>query len=83
MPQFFMLAVQEIISIAADKLPNYEAKIKSFYEEHIHSDDEIRFILDGKGEWTEFSHGTWQHQSTGSPICSPGWQLQFCVCCTR
>ncbi|MEW5306061.1 MAG: hypothetical protein WDW38_010002 [Sanguina aurantia] len=39
----------EIISIAADKLPNYEAKIKSFYEEHIHSDDEIRFILDGKG----------------------------------
>lgn len=47
-----LLVLQEIISIAADKLPNYEAKIKSFYEEHIHSDDEIRFILDGKGKST-------------------------------
>ena len=39
----------EIISISKDTLPGYEQKIKTFYEEHIHADEEIRFILDGAG----------------------------------
>lgn len=42
-------SMQEIVSISSTTLPNYEAKIKSFYEEHIHADDEIRYILDGQG----------------------------------
>lgn len=39
----------EIISISKDTLPGYEDKIKTFYQEHIHTDEEIRFILDGSG----------------------------------
>lgn len=39
----------EVIEISKDKLPGYEDKIKMFYEEHIHSDEEIRYILGGTG----------------------------------
>lgn len=39
---------QDIITITP-AMPKYEAKIKSFFEEHIHDDEEIRYILDGSG----------------------------------
>ncbi|KAI2654742.1 1,2-dihydroxy-3-keto-5-methylthiopentene dioxygenase [Labeo rohita] len=37
----------DIITVHPDKLPDYENKVKMFYEEHLHLDDEIRYILDG------------------------------------
>lgn len=39
----------DIINVSPDTLPDYEQKIKMFFTEHLHDDDEIRFCLDGSG----------------------------------
>ncbi|KAJ3294160.1 1,2-dihydroxy-3-keto-5-methylthiopentene dioxygenase [Rhizoclosmatium sp. JEL0117] len=40
---------RDIINIHKDTFPNYDEKIKIFFEEHLHEDEEIRFVLDGSG----------------------------------
>ncbi|KAH7331472.1 hypothetical protein KP509_20G035400 [Ceratopteris richardii] len=39
----------DICDVSPDTLPNYEQKLKDFFEEHIHTDEEIRFVLEGSG----------------------------------
>lgn len=39
----------DVVAVSPSTLPNYEARAKAFFEEHIHTDEEIRFCLAGSG----------------------------------
>lgn len=39
----------DFVHIAPDKLPDYEKKLGIFFTEHLHTDEEIRYCLDGSG----------------------------------
>jgi 1,2-dihydroxy-3-keto-5-methylthiopentene dioxygenase len=37
------------IVVNRERLPNYDSRIKQFFEEHLHTDEEVRYILEGAG----------------------------------
>jgi 1,2-dihydroxy-3-keto-5-methylthiopentene dioxygenase len=39
----------DIITIHRDLLPDFDSKVKAFFEEHIHDAEEIRYVLGGSG----------------------------------
>mmetsp|Transcript_32219 Transcript_32219/g.47406 ORF Transcript_32219/g.47406 Transcript_32219/m.47406 type:complete len:218 (+) Transcript_32219:39-692(+) len=39
----------DVITVHPEKLPDYDNKVKAFFEEHIHDAEEIRYIVGGSG----------------------------------
>jgi cupin superfamily acireductone dioxygenase involved in methionine salvage len=57
--QSLICYLQDICDVCPEKLPNYETKIKNFFEEHLHTDEEIRYCLEGSGMYfVMFDHIT-------------------------
>ncbi|CAG8495714.1 1555_t:CDS:2 [Paraglomus occultum] len=41
---------RDVIKVSKEAMGDvYESKLRTFYEEHLHEDEEIRYILDGSG----------------------------------
>jgi 1,2-dihydroxy-3-keto-5-methylthiopentene dioxygenase len=50
---------RDVINVTKEGLGDaYEAKIKLFFEEHMHEDEEIRYILSGSGFFDVREHAT-------------------------
>ncbi|KAF6003934.1 hypothetical protein CCYA_CCYA05G1506 [Cyanidiococcus yangmingshanensis] len=39
----------DMLEVSPGKLGDYEAKLRMFFEEHIHADPEVRYVVDGSG----------------------------------
>ena len=47
-----LLCLKDFCEVCPEKLPNYDEKIKHFYEEHLHTDEVIRYCVSGSGRLT-------------------------------
>lgn len=42
-------AFSDEVRVSPELLLDYEEKIKYFFDEHLHNDDEVRYVIDGCG----------------------------------
>ncbi|KAK3758656.1 hypothetical protein RRG08_053829, partial [Elysia crispata] len=40
---------EDCVALTRQSFPNFDEKTESFYKEHMHTNDEVRFICDGSG----------------------------------
>uniref|UniRef100_A0A175YHG0 Acireductone dioxygenase n=1 Tax=Daucus carota subsp. sativus TaxID=79200 RepID=A0A175YHG0_DAUCS len=43
------MAIKDMLDLCPEKVENYEQKLRNFYTEHIHANEEIRYCLKGNG----------------------------------
>ncbi|XP_020245197.1 1,2-dihydroxy-3-keto-5-methylthiopentene dioxygenase 1-like [Asparagus officinalis] len=43
------ISYEDLLDFCPEKIENYEEKLRNFYTEHIHADEEIRYCLEGSG----------------------------------
>jgi len=47
----------DILTISEYMLPGYHEKVKAFFDEHLHTDEEVRYIISGSGYFDVRSRG--------------------------